>query len=226
MVSSFDRDIGNDSFYINKDNEMMFDERFYTCRAFSEGYGLVAEGVDGMHLKYGIIDHDGNIVVPIEHRLMKGVRDGLYGVGVFPEDMPPDGAYEDWMGWSFVDIATGEVKFEWPNSGVKEFHNGYLVVHFEGEGYGIVNTEGETVVAPQFRFIFRIPGEGLYEFRRKGKGEKSGYMTATGEVVIPAQFDSASPFYGKLARIRKDGQWGYVDLDGEVIYDKDVFSSE
>lgn len=237
-VNGFDEDVEDvnaSSFYINKNNEMVFDEKFYACMTFSEGYGVVGKWVGGMiHSKYGIIDHNGNIVVPIENRRVMGeVSDGLYGVGVFPESMPPDGTIEEWMGWSFVDIVTGEVKFEWPNSGVGYPHNGYLSAGFGVEDYssasfgyegnGIINTKGETVVAPQFHSISEIPSEGLYKVNKRGK---SGYMTPLGEIVIPLQFNQTSLFHGKLARIKKDGQWGYVDLNGEIIYDKDVFSSE
>jgi len=228
-VNGFDEDVEDvnaSSFYINKNNEMVFDEKFYACMTFSEGYGVVGKWVGGMiHSKYGIIDHNGNIVVPIENRRVMGeVSDGLYGVGVFPESMPPDGTIEEWMGWSFVDIVTGEVKFEWPNSGVGYPHNGYLSASFGyDDSNGIINTKGETVVAPQFHSISEIPSEGLYKVNKRGK---SGYMTPLGEIVIPLQFNQTSLFHGKLARIKKDGQWGYVDLNGEIIYDKDVFSSE
>ena len=220
-----------DSFYINKKNEDVFGERFYSCGAFSEGYAVVGKWPggrdtgDAKDTRYGIINHNGEVVVPIKYRVVRDVSDGLYGIGVFPESMPPDGEIEEWMSWVFIDIETGEVQFEWPNVGIRYPYNGYLAAYFkEEDSYGIINTKGEIVVEPQFDRITEIPSEGLYVVYKEGVGE--WYITPTGKEVFPVKFDVARPFYGKLARVVKDGKSGYIDRKGEIIYIEDILASK
>jgi hypothetical protein len=43
-----------------------------------------------------------------------------------------------------------------------------------------------------------------------------GYVDTSGTLIIPAQFDSASPFSEERAAVRKEGKWGYLDPSGKV----------
>ena len=66
----------------------------------------------------------------------------------------------------------------------------------------------------------------LYENRRLDKayhrvvfqdGDRFGYCTPLGEVVIPARFDDAEVFQEGIAVVQLDGGYGYIDQWGEWV---------
>ena len=46
---------------------------------------------------------------------------------------------------------------------------------------------------------------------------KYGYINKQGEIVIDAQFKSASDFSEGLARVEIDSKYGYIDKQGEIV---------
>lgn len=58
--------------------------------------------------------------------------------------------------------------------------------------------------------------EGLAAVQRDKDGEM-GYINKKGRVVIPLVYDDAFPFSEGLGLVKKDGRYGFVDLEGEVI---------
>lgn len=47
--------------------------------------------------------------------------------------------------------------------------------------------------------------------------EACGYIDKSGNVVIPAQYDSVYPFESGFAAVKKDGKWGAVDKNGKTV---------
>ncbi|HZF99653.1 MAG TPA: WG repeat-containing protein, partial [Chitinophagales bacterium] len=72
-----------------------------------------------------------------------------------------------------------------------------------------------------------IPGSQLYPIRDHGK---YGYMSNTGELVIPAMYDNAMFFYEGLAAVKIDGQYGFIDNNNKMViapaYDTTGYFSE
>ena len=56
------------------------------------------------------------------------------------------------------------------------------------------------------RIYVKVSKEGLY-----------GFMDATGELVIPCEWDEAEPFSEGFALVKKDGKYGYIDTTGELV---------
>lgn len=56
----------------------------------------------------------------------------------------------------------------------------------------------------------------LYPFEHNGL---YGFMDSTGSAVIPAIYNSVSPFREGLALVSKDDQYGYINKKGEVVID-------
>ena len=50
------------------------------------------------------------------------------------------------------------------------------------------------------------------------KGEKCGYINKNNEVVIPFEYDAGTPFENGEAKVKKDGKWGTLTLDGKVVW--------
>ena len=51
------------------------------------------------------------------------------------------------------------------------------------------------------------------------KDGKYGFVNYYGEEVIPLIYDSASDFWGDLAKVKKGNKWGFIDTLGNVIVD-------
>lgn len=112
----------------------------------------------------------------------------------------------------------------------------------EGRSYGFVNTNGTTVIPPQFAYAMKF-SEGLAAINVGGtqgrrdmpSDGKWGFINRQGQVVINPKFESpptsAAPYmpdqYGRirhdgyvfsegLAAVVKDGKWVYIDHDGLI----------
>jgi hypothetical protein len=49
------------------------------------------------------------------------------------------------------------------------------------------------------------------------KDGKAGYIDTSGNIAIQFKYDGAAPFSEGLASVQLNGQWGYVNADGEMI---------
>ena len=47
--------------------------------------------------------------------------------------------------------------------------------------------------------------------------DKTGLKNFSGEVILPAEYDSISPFFGGLAKVCRDGKYALVDTKGEFV---------
>lgn len=87
---------------------------------------------------------------------------------------------------------------------------------------GFVNANGDVVSKPQWDSVAHtsivgrlvICNEGFCGVEQNGKW---GYIDKNGKLVIPLQFDSASPFVDRIARVSLGNQVGYIDRHGTYI---------
>lgn len=56
--------------------------------------------------------------------------------------------------------------------------------------------------------------EGLKPVELDGKW---GFMNASGEYVIPCEYDYVRSFYDGLAMVKRGGKWGYIDWFGDLM---------
>ena len=47
--------------------------------------------------------------------------------------------------------------------------------------------------------------------------DKSGYIDAEGDIIIPARFEEAYGFSEGLAAVKVNGKIGYIDLNGKLV---------
>ncbi|SEJ37138.1 WG containing repeat-containing protein [Cyclobacterium xiamenense] len=98
----------------------------------------------------------------------------------------------------------------------------YYNVHFRDASTGLLNPEGKWEVRPTAAASQLLPGnEGLYGARMGGS---YGYVDATGNTAIKAQYDRVLPFSEGLAAVQVGSKWGYIDAANElsVPYDFDA----
>lgn len=60
------------------------------------------------------------------------------------------------------------------------------------------------------------------------EGDKWGYRNSEEKVVITPKYDEVKPFVEGIARVKLNGKWGLIDINGEEItplkYDEAGFS--
>ena len=73
----------------------------------------------------------------------------------------------------------------------------------------------------QSRFLEtrKIDGYFLKGLMCVSKDGKYGFVNYYGEEVIPLIYDSASDFWGDLARVKRGNKWGFIDTLGNVVVD-------
>jgi hypothetical protein len=58
-----------------------------------------------------------------------------------------------------------------------------------------------------------------YDDAEKDTSKWGFFNLSTGKIVVPAQYDYASPFYGDRAMVKKDGKCGFINPQGEIVAD-------
>lgn len=88
-------------------------------------------------------------------------------------------------------------------------------------GRGFIDTTGSMVIKPQFddsgdfhdgRAWVAKTDSGTYE-------ETYGFINTEGNLVIPYEFKKVNDFSSDLAAVKKDGQWAYINRQGEEVLD-------
>lgn len=91
---------------------------------------------------------------------------------------------------------------------------GLLFANYEGKGYQLTNTDGETV-SEEYYEDARLMIDGTYAAVQKDG--KWGFIDAEGKVVIEPQYDDARSFSNGYAAVQKDGKWGFINSDNEMV---------
>jgi hypothetical protein len=197
--------------YIDKTGKNVFpDKTFKVAREKTNGYMVVGQQVyedtwvDGDHkderilipgTRYGVIDSEGNIVVPLEltTAAIKVGDDYLY------------------CSQGFLNIKTGRA-LEIRLQRVGSFSDGVAPVSRDGKKYGIINKEGKFILQETYDIIQSF-SYGYAVFIENGR---YGFLDTTGKIVIQPQFDFAMAFDIDLAFIKINGIDGYVTKAGQL----------
>lgn len=94
----------------------------------------------------------------------------------------------------------------------------YTIINKHNVKYGFINTETGTIMDPKFDSInqFMVIDENTTLLPVCIK-RKWGYISKTGEEMIPLKYDSARPFTGDYAVVESGGKVGLINKKGEVI---------
>ena len=193
---------------------------------FFEGFAVVKKGG-----KWGFVDQDGTVKIPIEYdrayRFSHGLaiveKGGKYGfvdkTGTVKVPIEYDRAYRFFYGlakvmkggkWGFVDKA-GAVIVPIEYDDVYDFSEGLAKVR-KGGKWGYVDNDGAERVPREYDYIDEF-SEGL---ARVKKGRKWGFVDKNGAVIVPIEYDDVSRFTEGLAMVKKGGKFGYFDQAGAV----------
>ena len=83
--------------------------------------------------------------------------------------------------------------------------------------FGYIDVDNNIVIEPQYECAMSF-SEGLACVTEVGG--KTGYINRDGEVVIPFEYDAGTAFREGIARVKKDGRWAKITVDGELNWEK------
>jgi hypothetical protein len=169
--------------------------------------------------KYGLLDAEGNIVIPIEHDLLRPLAyPVIFEAGVRTHYEP-------------TSQTTREARFRY---GVVDINNN-VVLPIEYDRVSLIkNQSGGNKLVLTYSKAGGPPQTMEYNVKKgspeargpvnpKGKvvkyksGDRYGFKTGSGEVVAEPVYEDAWDFKNGFARIKKDGKWGFLSESGKTV---------
>lgn len=188
-------------------NLTIFSQKQIICNDFGEFKdGLAPILLDN---KWGFIDTQGNIV--IEPKFVAHVSD--YGaLPSFNEGLTT--IYDNESGRVGYIDKKGEIIIKPQYYSAKNFYEDVAFVGTQDD-HVIIDKTGK-ILAQKFVAI-----NGFYSNFSNGRAVAQkqfsyGYINKQGKFVIEPIYDEARDFSDGMASVKKDGKWGFVDVDGNV----------
>ncbi|WP_209331606.1 WG repeat-containing protein [Lunatimonas salinarum] len=190
---------------INRDGKYILDPIIDTMEYLGDNHFFAHDGSQYMLIKAQTNTAD--IKYTSYHRI--ALENGTlleYIHGKLRRIMKKDGILLDIVGMTEVKIEEGN----------------HYNVYFRDQKLGLLGPAGKWEVQPTTNVSRILPGnQGLYGAL---VGGKYGFINASGQLVIPAQFDEVKRFSDGLAATRSGFAWGFVNLNGDSVvphrYDK------
>ena len=188
--------VGGSFGFIGEDGEYVIAPQYDMALSFTaDGFATVKTGG-----KWGYIDKDGNMVIEPVYDEAYGFESGLAVVKQY-------GSY------GLIDTE-GNVVIK-PQFDERFYFEGDVAVVNVGHRYGVIDKSGNYVIKPAYRALGSFGSDGLAPAQRADG--LCGYINASDEFVIDAQYEETLGFRLGLAPVKKGGKWGYIDKDGNMI---------
>lgn len=197
-------------------------------RNFSQGLAAFKSGRD-----WGFMDTTGQVVIDPKYREVRDFRGGLAPV-------------KDDKGWTFIERDGTRTQRPFIDRLEPFVHGKAIAQELTSSRWGLVDTLGQWVVAPEYDEItpmgdhYRLRSGrsyGLidqqlseilpveYEFLsdiREGKvalrqGRRYGFADLNGTLSIAPAYEAVMSFQDSLAAVKQDRRWGFVDHQGSLV---------
>jgi hypothetical protein len=226
--------VQNEKFgFISKANKFIVDPIYDEVTDFFEGRSIVEKNG-----KFGMIDRNGYTVFepifeelgPVSEGMVFARKDTLYGyysrnrISLIPERYEEAESFE--LGYAHVRIQGKEAIIDSVGSFIVnpiydnvEFYSDTLLIFIENEKYGICNLEGNPIVSARYDYIGKLVDNRAIIVDQG----KIGYINESGIICIPASFEiypnyqSYANFNLGLAKVKKNGKAGLIDLNGKTF---------
>jgi hypothetical protein len=169
-----------------------------TVRIFQEGLAAFSVTEDSK-VKWGFVDKDGKVAISPQFASAGNFADGKCAV------QNEEGK------WGYID-SEGKIVISYQFDEAEKFVDGQAAVEFDGKA-GAIDNAGKYVINPQFDGLTEDGDLYLIE-----QGDKYGWATREGQIVINPQFATAFTFNGgEIAPVQVGETWGYVDKEGKIV---------
>jgi hypothetical protein len=215
--------------YINKSGKVVVKAKYDAAEEFSEGLAVVGKKDSYGDMAYGYIDTTGKVAIKLKYGEAKNFSEGYAAVRKGNE------------GWGFINTkGKFVIKPSTDYVRVGNFSDGLVWEEGYGFNYDYVDANGQKVFSLGFdNYIGNDWDKGFYEIRDFNGGlaiaatggarisrEDSLYpacvIDKSGEIVINAKENGymiVGGFHDGLARVKKDGKYGYINTKGKLVID-------
>lgn len=186
--------------YMDRNGRMVIEPKFMPAGKFPEdGRGLAVGGLDR---NWCCFDKSGKIILrlPLDgHDRAPGFRDGLL-------------RWKEGFHWGYKD-PSGAWAIEPKFDDAQDFNNGIASVEKDGERVQI-DTRGAVQPATKGPRAIHPPSDGL---ALAEDGDRLGYLTADSKPAFQfRKYDAAFDYQCRMARIKLDSKFGYMDKSGRL----------
>ena len=113
----------------------------------------------------------------------------------------------------------GKIVLETEYPYATRFSCGLAIIEGDSGKYGVIDTEGDVVVFPQYGWI-RSFTDNMAAFRKEEFAAENthwGYLNDAGKVISRQWYDRCFDFSDGRGLVVKDGKWGFVSPTGDTI---------
>lgn len=113
-----------------------------------------------------------------------------------------------------VDLASGKIVL--PNNyqfGGYSYAWGLIDYRKDGKKI-LIDSTGRLIFGGDYEDFVTGSREGINWIRKEGR---YGFMTKTGQILVPPQYESVLGFSEGMAAVKMSGLWGYIDRSGKVV---------
>lgn len=175
------------------DNKILITAIYENAENFREGYACVK-----LNNKYGVIDKNGNEVIPFKYEKLRSFHDGIALAQI-------DGKY------GFIDKTGLEVipiKYDFAGG----FGEGIAVVKLNNK-FGYVDKKGTEIISLKYENAKGFC-EGLASVKLNGK---YGYIDKNNNIIIPFKYTEANGFHKGKAKVKLNNESFFINKRGERI---------
>jgi len=199
--------------YIDKTGNEVVLAQFIGARDFSEGLALVSQNI-GYHLTaYSYINKTGNIAFKLAEGDKPTLKLDASSSGDSRESR------EDKMKIPLCDF----------NNGLAMITKSSVVSFGFGGGNVFIDKTGKTVISPKSG-NWNCPNFNFYQYMNDYSiaelCQKFGFLDKKGKWIIKPMFEDVGNFHEGLAKVKLNDNWGFVDLTGKVIINKDILKTK
>ncbi len=149
--------------------------------------------------KYGLLRRDGELVAPLQYDEILWTVDGFAALRAGETH-------------TLLNLTTGQPLGE-RYEAIGALREGFIPVQ-QGGKWGYLGLDGQ-MLPGGFAWDSALPfAEGVAGVSQE---KRAGFIDATGQVVIPLQYDGVSSFGNGLAGFAQKKKWGFVNAQGEVV---------
>jgi hypothetical protein len=183
--------------YIDRKNNSVIAPAYRDADPFNNGWALVLTG-DG----WGYIDSTGQFVIKPQFEKAFPFRGNVARV-------------KKANTWFYI-YRNGKATTTYGFMNAEDFSDGAAMVRRDRGNWGYLNEDGTWLLEPRF-YVAGNFINGIAKVRMEN-AEEWNYIDRKGNYLFGnRKFEKAEDFSDSLARIRKDGMWGFINEKGEIV---------